>query len=370
MVHVQLAAAAAAAPLYTGPPAWTFDRVFTMWQAEPVVLAIAVLGTAGYLLGMLRMHREGAAWRQGRTVAFVLGMALWVFTCCSGLGVYEKVVFTDRALQSVLLLMVVPLLLAMGAPVTVLVEAAPRNFRAWMRAALRGRVSQVLMFPLVSTVMLMVPPWLLFFSPWLKLSLTTDSWNYLFHVSFVLFGLAYFWPRLQIDPVGRKYPPLLGIVITIAEVLCDAALGFVLVFGGHLLVPDYWAQLHRPWGLSPLADQSWGGAVLWGLGDIAGVPFLVALIVSVIREDRLKTAEVDQQLDAEAAARIAEQAGKQAGERAGERAGSRTTGRAEPEAAAAPSAAELLEQETMRPWWLDDPNLAHRYGGANAAGES
>ena len=331
------------AAVYTGPPAWTLGRVFSSWQLEPAVLAIALLGTVGYLFGVSRLRRAGTDWRPGRTVAFLLGMALWVFTTCAGLGVYEKVLFTDRAVQAVLLLMVVPLLLAMGAPVTVLVEAAPEARRERLRAALRGGPAQLLMFPLVSTVLLIVPPWLFYFSPWYRLSLTSEGWNIGFHVGFVLFGLAYFWPRLQIDPVAKHYHPLLGVAITVAEVIFDAALGFVLVFGSTLLLPHYWAALHRPWGMSPRTDQSWGGAVLWGLGDIAGVPFLVALIVRVIREERARTAEVDRELDEQEAAAAAVSA--------------------VPDGA---PARELPEQGS-RPWWLDDPNLAHRYGGGDQA---
>jgi cytochrome c oxidase assembly factor CtaG len=330
VMDVQLAA-------YSGPPEWTLDRFLGSWQWEPVVLALVLAGTAGYLFGVSRIRRAGTAWPLGRTLAFLLGMALWVFTTCAGLGVYEKVLFTDRAVQAVLLLMVVPLLLAMGAPVTVLVEAAPADRRERLRARLQGGAARVLMFPLVSTVLLIVPPWLLYFSPWYRLSLTDQAFNVLFQVGFVLFGLAYFWPRLQIDPVARHYHPLLGVTITVAEVIFDAALGFILVFGSHLLLPDYWSALQRPWGMSPRTDQSWGGAVLWGLGDIAGVPFLVALIVRVIREERVRTVEVDRRLDQETAAR----------ERLHDTAGVL----AEPE-------------DMMRPWWLDDPNLAHRYGSA------
>ena len=348
MMDMQLAAA------YSGPPAWTFGRVFSSWQWEPVVPAIAVLGTVGYLFGVSRLRRTAReagspTWPVGRTFAFVLGMALWVFTTCAGLGVYEKVLFTDRAVQSVLLLMVVPLLLAMGAPVTVLVEAAPEGSRERLRAALRGGVAQALMFPLVSTVVLIVPPWLFFFSPWYRLSMTTGGWNIAFHVGFVLFGLAYFWPRLQIDPVAKHYHPLLGVAITVAEVIFDAGLGFILVFGKTLLIPHYWAELGRPWGMSPRSDQSWGGAVLWGLGDIAGVPFLVALIIRVIREERVRTVAVDLELD--------QQEQEQRDQAA-------ATAPATPAAASVPAAASApVVEEGTRPWWLDDPNLAHRYGG-------
>jgi cytochrome c oxidase assembly factor CtaG len=141
------------------------------------------------------------------------------------------------------------------------------------------------------------------------------------------------------------------VVITVAEVIFDAALGFILVFGSHMLVPDYWAALHRPWGMSPRTDQSWGGAVLWGLGDIAGVPFLVALIVRVVREDRIETAKVDRRLDQEAAVRNAVNA-----------AAERAVLPDDADPATAPPA-DLHDQEMMRPWWLDDPSLAHRYGG-------
>lgn len=325
------------AGVYTGPPQWTLARVFTDWQIEPTVLVLAVLALVGYLVCLARLRRRGVAWPAGRTAAFAAGLALWAFTVCSGLGRYERVLFTDRAVQAVLLLMVVPLLLALGAPATVLVEACREPARRRLRAALSGRVSRTLMFPLTSTVLLIAPPWLLYFTGWYRLSVTTGVYNTLFHVAFVAFGLAYFWPRLQIDPVGRRYHPLIGIAITVAEVIFDAALGATLVFGSHLLVPDYWQHLNRPWGMTPRADQSWGGAVLWGLGDIAGVPFLIAMIVQVVREERMQTEQSDRELDAQ------ETPGAQRG----------------PEDGADPA---VRLPAPARPWWETDPRFAGRYG--------
>ena len=70
-------------------------------------------------------------------------------------------------------------------------------------------------------------------------------------------------------------------------------------------------------------------------GPFAGVPFLIALIIRVVREERVRTVEVDARLDQEAEVRQERQ---------------RSEGvLAEPE-------------DMMRPWWLDDPSLAHRYG--------
>ncbi|MEY9844533.1 cytochrome c oxidase assembly protein [Streptacidiphilus sp. MAP5-3] len=344
---------------YAGPPAWTLSRVVGSWQLEPTVVAITLVAAVGYLVGVIRVRRSGGGlWPLQRIAAFFGGLALWIVVCCSGLGVYERFLFTDRALQAVLLLMVVPLLLALGAPVSLLVQAAPERLRAHLEAALAGRVSRVLMFPLVSTVLLIVPPWLFYFTSWYENSLTSSVWNTAFHLGFVAFGLAYFWPRLQIDPVPHHYHPLLGVLITIAEVIFDAALGFVLVFGGHLVASHYWDSLHRPWGWSPLQDQKWGGAVLWGLGDIAGVPFMVALIIRVVKEERLRTRVVDEELD-----RIEQEA-------ASASASAPPVGTAAAVASAADkvAATQVPElPETSRPWWETDPRLAHRYGSARDA---
>ncbi|WP_160311225.1 cytochrome c oxidase assembly protein [Streptacidiphilus anmyonensis] len=311
----------------------------TDWQVEPAVLAISTAAAAWYLISAFRLARGGGTWSPARMLAFFGGLGLWITVCCSGLGVYERVLFTDRAVQAVLLLMLVPLLLALGAPVSLMVRSASPWTASRLEAALSGRLSRILMFPLVSTVLLIAPPWLFYFTPWYALSLTTAVWNAAFHVGFVGFGLAYFWPRLQVDPVPRRYHPLIGVVITVAEVIFDAALGCVLVFGGHVLLPHYWSSLHRPWGWTPAVDQKWGGAVLWGLGDIAGVPFMAALIVRVLKEEKDRTREVDEELDRQEQQRGSAPAGTSQG-----------------------SGTESAEEDP-RPWWETDARLAHRYAG-------
>ncbi|MEV7927527.1 cytochrome c oxidase assembly protein [Kitasatospora sp. NPDC088779] len=322
---------------YSGPPPWQWSDLATSWTAEPLVLALSVLLGGWYLAAVRTVHRAGGErWQPSRTAAFLGGLLLWIWCTCSGLGVYERILFTDRAVQVVLLLMLVPLLLALGAPVSLLVAAAPPARRERILRALRSRPSKVLMFPAVSTALLMAPPWLLYFTPWYEESVSSAFGNVLLHLALVLLGLAYFWPRLQIDPVGREYPHLVGLFITFAEVIFDAGLGLVLIYGGHLVAEHYYVALGRPWGPSLAQDQTWGGNMLWVLGDLVGLPFLAALVRRMVVQGREEIKAVDAELDArfeEAAAR-AQAAGLPAEEEAG-----------------------------MRPWWLDDPNLKHRYGG-------
>lgn len=327
---------------YSGPPAWQWSDLATSWTFEPLVLTLSLLAGAWYLAAVRTVRRGGGGgaggerWQPTRTAAFLGGLLLWIWCTCSGLGVYDRVLFTDRAVQVVLLLMVVPLLLALGAPVSLLVAASPERRRERILRALRSRPSKVLMFPAVSTALLMAPPWLLYFTPWYEWSVSSGLGNVVLHLSLVLLGLAYFWPRLQIDPVGHEYPHLVGLFITFAEVIFDAGLGLVLIYGGHLVAEHHYVTLGRPWGPSLAQDQTWGGNAFWVLGDLVGLPFLAALVRRMVVQGREEIEAVDAELDArfEAAAARAREEGR-------------------PEE----------EESGMRPWWLDDPNLKHRYGG-------
>ncbi|MFD4661582.1 cytochrome c oxidase assembly protein [Kitasatospora sp. NPDC058444] len=349
---------------YGGPPPWRWSDLATSWTAEPLVLVLSVLLGVWYLAAVRKVNRAGGEraggeraggeragvgagagrpvagsgggrWQPTRTAAFLGGLLLWVWCTCSGLGVYERILFTDRAVQVVLLLMVVPLLLALGAPVSLLVEAASPARRERVLRALRSRPSRVLMFPAVSTALLMAPPWLLYFTPWYEWSVSSGTGNVVLHLALVLLGLAYFWPRLQLDPVGHEYPHLVGLFITFAEVIFDAGLGIVLIYGGHLVAEHYYLALGRPWGPSPAQDQTWGGNAFWVLGDLVGLPFLAALVRRMVVRGRQETEAVDAELDARFAAAAAQ---------------ARAAGQPEE------------EESGMRPWWLDDPNLKHRYG--------
>ena len=90
-------------------------------------MLVAVLVAAGlYLAGMRRLRRAGQAWPAARAVAFLAGgTGAVVLATMSFLGVYQGVLFSARAVQNVLLLLVAPLFLALGRPLTLLIAARP-----------------------------------------------------------------------------------------------------------------------------------------------------------------------------------------------------------------------------------------------------
>jgi cytochrome c oxidase assembly factor CtaG len=336
--------------MYTGPPALTVATAVTSWTLDLPVLLVVLAAAGLYLAGVRRVRRAGQAWPAARAVAFLAGgTGALVIATMSFLGVYQRVLFWPRAVQNVLLLLVVPLFLALGRPLSLLIAAAPRP-GSWAQAVVRSRAALVLTFPAITALVLVIVPFLLYFTPWYEAGLRSDAVRELTYFALLAPGLVFFWTLLRVDPVPKAYPYLVSLWVTGAEVVGDAVLGLAIIADQHLIAGSYYQALGRPWGPTLRADQVIGGGALWILGDLVGLPFLAAQLIQMIREDEQEAAEVDAELDAKE---------RQAAARA---AAPRQDGDAAPGGAAA--GADLAGAAADgQPWWESDPRFTGRFRG-------
>ncbi|MGW3958660.1 cytochrome c oxidase assembly protein [Amycolatopsis sp. NPDC005003] len=254
----------------------------------PAVLGVLLAGTL-YVRAARRRD-----WPPGRTAAFLAGLATILVVTCSPLAVYDTTFFWVRAVQTVTLLMITPLLLALGAPIRLLLDSLPRA--EWLRRHGRGPLARALTFPPVVTLVLVAPVLVLYLTPLYDLTLRSPLADGLVRLILVLAGFTYFWTRLGLDPTPRQDPHLVSVWIAFAEVVFDGALGLVLWLG-PLLAPAHYAAAHPGWGPDPRTDQIIGAGVLWIGGDVAGLPFVVALFVRWARDDERRAKQIDAQLD-------------------------------------------------------------------------
>jgi cytochrome c oxidase assembly factor CtaG len=273
-------------------PPLTVERVLSAWTFDvPAILVVLAL-TVVYLVAA----RRHGSWPRGRTVSFLLGLATVLLVTCSFLGVYDRTLFWVRAVQTMTLLMITPLLLALGAPVTLLTRSVSAAAAGRLRRIGRGKAARALTFPLVVTAVLVAPPFVLYFTPLYELCLREPLVDGVVRVLLVAAGFGYFWTRVQLDPTPREDPHLVSIWIALAEVIFDGALGLV-IWLGPLIAPDYYHAVARSWGPDLRIDQIIGAGVLWIGGDLAGLPFVAALFVRWARDDEGKAKEIDRQLD-------------------------------------------------------------------------
>mgnify|MGYP002150983614 CR=1 FL=1 len=83
----------------------------------PSALALAAV----YLYGVWRLRRRGDGWPVGRTVSWLAGCAALLLATSSGVRSYGSAMFSVHMVEHMTLNMFVPVLLVLGAPVTLAV---------------------------------------------------------------------------------------------------------------------------------------------------------------------------------------------------------------------------------------------------------
>jgi cytochrome c oxidase assembly factor CtaG len=276
----------------------------------------------------------------------------------SFVGAYRPVLFYARAAQTVLLLLVVPLFLALGRPVSLAIAAFPAA-GARIERAIGSRTAKIATFPAITTLVLIVTPFLAYFTSWYVAGFHSALVRELTYVAFLAPGFAFFWTLLRVDPVPKAYPYVVSMWISGAEVIGDAVLGLAIIADPHLIAAAYYHAVARPWGPSPATDQVLGGGTIWVLGDIVGLPFLVAQLIQLIREDEADAEVIDAELDA-AEADAAAEPGAAAEAGAAAQAAAPAGPDAVPGAAGRPLPAGR-PAAPLRPWWESDPRFARRF---------
>jgi cytochrome c oxidase assembly factor CtaG len=321
---------------YSGPPELQNATYVTEWTLNPWVLAFIIITGGLYLYGVRRYNTRGGRWDPKQTVLFFSGLGLFALVTMSFLGVYERTLFWPRAAQNTLVLMVVPMFLALGAPLTLLLENSSDRVRQRITTAIHSRIAELLAFPGVVSVIYLSTPFIVYLTPWFEHAMRSEFQNELLRFTLLVVGYYYYWARLRVDPVPREYPHLLSLWITFAEAVTDGGLGIILMWGSYTVAANYYTALGRPWGLTIRQDQLIGGGTIWALGDFAGLPFLGALWRRMFSEDKDEAAAVDAALDVLEAEQHAP-----GGQRIGD---------------------DVLPEGHMRPWWETDPVLGPRYG--------
>ncbi|WP_020495995.1 cytochrome c oxidase assembly protein [Sciscionella marina] len=277
------------------PPLTPLSMLST-WTLDIPVLVVLAACAAGYALGVARHSRGGRRWPVRRTRFFLGFLLSVVLVTMSFIGPYGTVLFWPRAVQTVILLMVTPLLLALSAPLTLILETVAPRTRALLRRIGRSTPARALTFPLVITVVLIAPTFLLYLTPLFELSLRSTAVHELCMLMLVLAGFGYFWTRVRVDPAPRADSHAVSLWISVLEVVADGVLGLV-IWLGPLLAHDYYQALDRHWGPDERLDQSISAGILWIGGDVAGLPFLGVMMTRWRAEDDKRAAEIDRELD-------------------------------------------------------------------------
>lgn len=288
---------------YEMPGEPTTASWFTTWRWDWLWVAIAVLALWFYVWSFIKVRSRGGTWNPLRLFSWVLGLAFLTFATSGSLTVYARVLFSAHMVEHMLLTMVIPIFLVLGAPVTLLLRAleprqdGTRGPREWILRFTHSFWAKIVTNPIVAAVNFAGSIVIFYFTPLFGVALRYHVGHEFMMLHFLLTGYMFLLVLIGIDPIPRRPQYAIRLVVLIATLGYHAFVGIALMSSSALLQASWFGNLGRPWGLSAIADQKLGGSIMWGMGEIPTM--LIAVVVGVqwsIADGRLAK-RLDRQAD-------------------------------------------------------------------------
>src|SRR3954449_2018255 len=286
------------------PPTW--GRMFQPHLDPVSVLAVlSVVALIVYLGAVVRLRRSGVAWPWWRSLAWFGGTASLFAVTGTRFNGYSMLLFSVHMTQHMVLSMIAPLLLLLGAPVTLALRTLPRGKgtagapRALLLELLHSRVARFLSHPLVTVPLFLGSLYGVYFTPIFDDLMANPIGHQFMLAHFLVTGLLFFGPILGQDPWPRPlgYPGrMLELLIPIPF---HAFFGVAIMMADSLVVETF-AQPPAGWGVDTLADQGTAGSIAWSFAELPTVLVLAVVFFSWAGSEERRGARFDRMAERDA----------------------------------------------------------------------
>jgi cytochrome c oxidase assembly factor CtaG len=289
-------------PVPAEPP--SVEGLLLGWSFEPAILLPLALVATGWVMAVRRVDAAHPASPvpRVRTIAFLAGLIAIAVALQSGIERYDTALFSVHMVQHILLTLVAAPLLALGAPVTLLLRLATPPVRGrWILPILHSRLLRVLSHPVVAGLLFAGVMWAAHFSPLFDLALENRLVHDLEHVLFLGSALLFWWPAVGLDPAPWRLSHPARLLYVFLQMPQNTFLAVVILNASAVLYPHY-VTLARPWGPTALFDQQTAGGIMWLAGDMLFIVAIAAILAGWMRHEERDTARAERRADVERAA--------------------------------------------------------------------
>jgi putative copper resistance protein D len=282
------------------PPAPTFARILTLYEPDALMIALLVTLVALYIKGVAVLKKRGDSWPVGRTIAFAFGIAAIDLATSGGLGVYALFSFQYHMIAHMILGMLAPIGLVLGAPITLALRTLPqgrtpdeRGVRGSLLAALHSRYSGIITNPVVALALFDGSLFVLYFTDLFGILMQNHVGHLFMNIHFMLAGFLFFHVIIGIDPNPRRIPHIVRMVMLFAAMSIHAFFAIALLATSTLIDGGYYASIQTPWVTNLLDDQHAAGSVAWGMGEFPIILALTATFIQWMRDDSREAKRID-----------------------------------------------------------------------------
>ena len=277
------------------PLVFSAHSAMAQWEFSPFALLMLVTVIAfgvWYLRAVRLLAAKGRKWSVKRSVSFLSGLVAIDIALQSPVAAFTADYFQAHVIQHLLLMVIAPPLLAMGAPMTLALQTSDRQTKVRLLGILNSRPFQVLTHP--------VPVWFLYYFSMFAFFLTfalgfamDHMWVMdLINLAFFFASTLFWWPIVGLDPIPH-WQMSHGVRLTnlLIGVPVESFLALALLSNSHPAASMY-----------SVARTHAGAGILWIGAELFTFLALIPVFVQWVRFEERKGARYDAQLDAELAA--------------------------------------------------------------------
>ncbi len=230
----------------------------------PLLLPAAML--VAYLYGAHLQRHSRRGWSNWKVLAFVSGVVVLGAALLPPLAGHAHHSLHAHMLQHLLIGMVAPLGLVLGAPVSLACRSLPVKQARWLTALLGSRPVRFLCYPVSALLLNTGAMYVLYMTPLYAASLHSPALHYLMLWHFLLAGCLFTWVVAGVDPAPRRPRMRSRLLLLFCSIAAHAYLGKLMYI--HLLPANT--------GHSQAEIESAAMLMYYG-GDLAELLLLIAL---------------------------------------------------------------------------------------------
>lgn len=287
---------------YDLPPAPDTASWLTTWRMDWIWVAVCLFGLAAYLYAFITLARRGDKPSVLRLISWVVGLFALFYVTSGAVAVYGKIQFSTHMVDHMSLTMIVPIFLVLGTPITLPPQVLParvdgtRGAREWILFLVHSRYSKVITHPIFFAVNFAGSIVIFYFTPILEPAMRYHAGHELMNLHFLLTGYLFALSLVDADPVPKRYPYPMRLVVLLATVAFHAFFGVALMSTENLLAPDYFGNMGRTWG-GALEDQVVGAGAMWAIGEVPTLVLAIFVVLSWLKQDKKDTKRYDRQAE-------------------------------------------------------------------------
>ncbi len=285
-----------------GPPTpWV---LLTDWRFDLIFGTAALVFAGLYAWGLVRLHRAGIGWSRARSIAWFSGCGVLLVATSSGIGRYAVAQFSVHMMSHMLLGMVVPILLVLGAPTTLALRSLSASrgdgvpgAREALVGLTKSRVLNWLTQPLIIFPLFVGSFFAIYFTSLFDAMISSHMGHVLMNAHFLMVGYLYYWVIIGIDPSPRRLQPLVKLGLLVGALPFHAFFGLALMNSRSVIGQAYYSQLQLPWVPNLLTDQHLGGGLAWGGAELPLVVVLIAMLSQWSNRDEREARRADRKAE-------------------------------------------------------------------------